>query len=589
MSYPSACDVSEWPPSDRSSSTLQMQIEKLQQELQQEIQYRQQVEARLRESQVCLRLLSTLSKRTATGLKIDEVIAQTLEQMGHYFSDRRITYAVLEQGTLREQHSVRGASEPIAPAFQLDLTAVPYYAQQLHHRQILIFEDCQAEPKLAPIQTQLQGQQIRSLLMVPLQNPPTSGLQSPHQVSHPALSVLCFDTSDRRPWPPSEIATLAEVADSLSLILQEARAQLDRQYAESQLRLLESVVVNANDAVVITEANPDFPKILYVNETFTRLTGYSLAEVLGQTPRILQGPQTDRQQLDRIRSHLTAGIPIEVELMNYTKTGEIFWVDLNIVPIPGPDQTPQHFVSIQRDITDRKQSEAKIHASLQEKEVLLKEIHHRVKNNLQVISSLLRLQSGHLKQGTTNVESAIAAFQDSQHRVRAMALVHEKLYQSKDLAYTDFASYLRSLVQDLMRSYQDPGMPVDIQLTLESIPLSLEIAIPCGLIINELVSNALKYAFKPGFQGIDTLAGRRERPHPCQIEIQFYRNGDGQFTLIVQDNGMGLPQEVDCDRASTLGLQLVSSLTQQIGGHLFYHRSPGTQFRITFADPHRKG
>ena len=264
-------------------------------------------------------------------------------------------------------------------------------------------------------------------------------------------------------------------------------------------------------------------------------------------------------------------------------------------------ESHQQVVALQRDITERQQAESKISASLKEKEVLLKEIHHRVKNNLQIVSSLLKLQAGHLKNSQDAIqvdpnldadltqlhynERSIAAFKDSQHRVRAMALVHEKLYQSEDLARTDFAYYVRSLVQDLVRSYGRSSNPIQVRSTIHDVQLSLDRAIPCGLIINELVSNALKYAFPDGSTG--------------DIHVQLFPDRDDQYVLIVEDNGVGLPSNIDVHNASTLGLQLVCSLTQQLSGTLSHQinleptqaqltqsqpTSSGTSFRITFVD-----
>jgi PAS domain S-box-containing protein len=548
---------------------LHNQLITLQAQLNQEILYREQVESSLRESQICLRLLSIISKSTATGRSAESVIMHTVEQMGHYFNDRRITYAIVEQGILQEKYAISPESlEFERPAFRIVLTDTSHCWQLLHRHQAVIVEDVHQEPMLNAIARDLDTQQVRSMLIMPL-------LQLT-----PALGVLCFDMPHAHTWSPYEIATLAEIVDYLGIVIQESFAQQERKRAEEQLHLLESVVVNAKDAVMITVADLAYPRILYANAAFTRSTGYSLMEVLDQTPRILQGPKTDRAALDRIRSHLANGIAVQAELINYRKDGSEFWVDLNIVPIPSPDGIPQHFVAIQRDITERKQTEARIHASLKEKEVLLKEIHHRVKNNLQVVSSLLKLQSGHLKKAQEHflgesLDPSIAAFQDSQQRVRAMALIHEKLYQSKDLARTDFASYVRSLVQDLLRSYNTSTPPIQVRSIIHDVHLSLDTAIPCGLIINELVSNALKYAFPGDATG--------------EVEIQLYPDRDDEYVLIVQDNGIGLSQGIDLFHASTLGLQLVCSLTEQLGGTVTCQtprnpHQPGTSFRITFAD-----
>jgi PAS domain S-box-containing protein len=225
--------------------------------------------------------------------------------------------------------------------------------------------------------------------------------------------------------------------------------------------------------------------------------------------------------------------------------------------------------ALQAEIAERKRAEEQIKASLREKEVLLKEIHHRVKNNLQVISSLLYLQSKNVKdKGTFGI------LQESQSRVRSMVLVHERLYQSPDLARIDFAEYIRSLANYLFRSYGVNTNVIQLRLNVDDVLLGVDTAIPCGLILNELVSNALKHAFPDGREG--------------EVRIEL-RADDGQLTLIVSDNGVGLPQDLDFRDTESLGLQLVNTLVEQIEGTIELDRSDGTAFKITFTEPGYEG
>lgn len=207
-----------------------------------------------------------------------------------------------------------------------------------------------------------------------------------------------------------------------------------------------------------------------------------------------------------------------------------------------------------------------VEESLEEKNVLLKEIHHRVKNNLQVISSLLNLQSFQIKDPAT-----VQLFRDSQNRVRSMALIHEKLYQSHDLARINFKNYIESLTNYLMRSYGAEAREVTFALEIEQISLGVDQAVPCGLIINELVSNSLKHAFPDNQKG--------------EITIQFMKRADKQFHLIVRDNGVGFPKNIDFQKTASLGIQLVNSLVNQLEGSIELHGSGGTEFRIDFSEP----
>jgi two-component sensor histidine kinase len=203
---------------------------------------------------------------------------------------------------------------------------------------------------------------------------------------------------------------------------------------------------------------------------------------------------------------------------------------------------------------------------LREKEILLKEIHHRVKNNLQVISSLLSLQSEKLQD-----QQAGQLFRDSQNRIRSMALIHEKLYQSHDLARIDIRGYIQSLSHFLMRSFAAEARSVDFQTQVDEIFLGIDQAVPCGLIINELVSNALKHAFPNHREGV--------------VFIRLHKDGEGQIHLEVGDNGIGFPEGVDFQNTTSLGLQLVNSLVGQLDGTITLNCTAGAIFLITFREP----
>ncbi len=217
------------------------------------------------------------------------------------------------------------------------------------------------------------------------------------------------------------------------------------------------------------------------------------------------------------------------------------------------------------DITERIAAEEQTRASLKEKEVLLKEIHHRVKNNLQVISSLLNLQSRHIHD-----QRDVAMFMDSQLRVKSMALIHENLYQTKNLARIDFAGYINKLSANLFRSFGINHSAVNLNLKIADVSLGIDTAVPCGLMISELVSNALKHGFPRGRMGA--------------IDIELLTDGYGNHTLIVRDDGVGFPADLDLQTTKSLGLQLVGTLTEQIGGSIVLDRENGTEFRISFKE-----
>jgi len=229
-------------------------------------------------------------------------------------------------------------------------------------------------------------------------------------------------------------------------------------------------------------------------------------------------------------------------------------------------QQSELYHQVQNELAERKRAEDQLKLSLKEKEVLLKEIHHRVKNNLQVISSVLRLQSDYVRD-----EKILALFNDSQNRIRSMALIHEKLYQSSNLLKINFDEYIRDLTDNLIRSYVSFSSAVTLTTNAIGVWLNIDTAIPCGLIINELVSNSLKHAFS-------------ETNQENEIQISITSAHDNEFTLIVRDNGIGFPEDIDFRNTESLGLELVCIFTEQLDGTIELDRSNGTAFVITFSE-----
>ena len=204
-------------------------------------------------------------------------------------------------------------------------------------------------------------------------------------------------------------------------------------------------------------------------------------------------------------------------------------------------------------------------ASLKEKEVLLKEIHHRVKNNLQIISSLLTIQAEKIKD-----HDALEYFKESQNRIVSMAIIHEKLYQSGDLARIDIAEYIRTLTNDLFHSYGVHSDVISLKINAKGNLMGIDTAIPCGLIINELVSNSLKHAFPAGKKG--------------EISIDLSSHGNDHYVLNVSDDGVGIPENLDIDNTESLGLRLINTLADQLDGSIVLDRNDRTTFRIEFSE-----
>jgi two-component sensor histidine kinase len=218
------------------------------------------------------------------------------------------------------------------------------------------------------------------------------------------------------------------------------------------------------------------------------------------------------------------------------------------------------------EVIERRQAEEVMRAALEEKKTLLEEIHHRVKNNLQIISSLLRLQGGFVKN-----EEDRALFDACQNRVWTMAMVPERLYRSQNLASINFGEHVRDLANMLASTYSQAAVQVQVFAEAESVPLKLETAVPAGLIVNELVSNALKHAFPAGRRGT--------------LKVSLHSPTPGQLLLSVEDDGVGLPPGFDWDQARSLGFRMVHDLTRQIRGTLEVRQSGGTTFALSFPVP----
>ncbi|PHJ61325.1 hypothetical protein VF14_09515 [Nostoc linckia z18] len=304
---------------------------------------------------------------------------------------------------------------------------------------------------------------------------------------------------------------------------------------------------------------------LLVNQRLCDILGYTLEELQLLTFQDITYPEDLEADLKYVEDILADRIPtFSMEKRYFRKDNSIVWVNLTVSLMRESNAQPKYFIAVIEDISDRKHSQEQIRASLLEKEVLLKEIYHRVKNNLQVISSLLNLQSAYITD-----KQDLAIFQQSQQRIASIALIHEKLYQSQDLARINFREYTQDLVASLFTAYEvnEDNIAVNINIT-EDVLLGLDTAIPCSLIIHELVSNSLKYAFPANTNG--------------SICIQLYPSDDNNLILKVSDDGVGLPPDFDLQKIASLGLQLVDALTYQLAGTINIKGENGVECQLKF-------
>ncbi|MCP5102510.1 MAG: PAS domain S-box protein [bacterium] len=339
-------------------------------------------------------------------------------------------------------------------------------------------------------------------------------------------------------------------------------AQLERQVRqrtnelEESRRYFSSIFQNAHDPILIIRSENEI--VLDANQRACEIYGFKRDEFIGMS---LEKVTKDvGRGKGKIRETLQIDTTMNFETVQFRKNGEEMFLEINASVINFKGENV--ILSINRDVTERKRAEQQVKSSLQEKEVLLKEIHHRVKNNLQIISSLLDLQSDSLED-----QQILRVFQNSKNRIRSMALIHENLYQSEDLARINMPRYIHDLTGYLLGVYGPLMQSVTPILRVDDISLGIDIAIPIGLILTELFSNSLKYAFPQGWKG--------------EIHIRLQRAAD-ELSMFFKDNGAGLPAGVDIYSPHSLGLQLVRLLTQQLKGNLEFKGNQGASFIFTF-------
>jgi PAS domain S-box-containing protein len=361
-------------------------------------------------------------------------------------------------------------------------------------------------------------------------------------------------------------------------LLQEINQKLDQSNQELERRVLERtaalwkaeqrfrrLATHAPVGIFETDLTGD---CIFVNERWCAIAGLPPEDATGAGWVRALHPEDRESVSGRWYESTKAGREFACEYRFQTPAGKVTWVSGAAVALRDPAGEVTGFMGTCSDITERKQAEEHIKTSLREKEVLLQEIHHRVKNNLQIISSLVSLQSGYLKD-----RQALEFFKETQNRIRSIAIIHEKLYQSRDLAQIDFAAYVHDLVAHLFHSYGTSPEEVDLEVNIAEGSLSVNTAILCGLIVNELVSNSLKHAFPNGQKGLIGVG----------LGIEREDNGH-QFTLTVRDNGVSLMEDAVSDRTPSLGLQLVSRIAKQLGGAIQLETKGGTRFRIIFKE-----
>ncbi len=350
------------------------------------------------------------------------------------------------------------------------------------------------------------------------------------------------------------------IADKINIMRRQHQEALDAtKEAENKYRAL---IETTDTGYVIID---DRGKVLDANAEYVRLTGHlTLDDIINRSVTEWTSPADRERNAAAVESCMRQGFIRDLEIGYIQPDGKTVPIEINATVIEGKEGS--RILTLCRDITYRKTAFDNLQASLREKEVLLMEIHHRVKNNLQIISSLIALQAGKITD-----KEVLMLYDDLNSRIRAMSLIHERLYQSGDFERIDFAEYITIITSDLQNTYRLFCGNCSVEYDTDHIELNIVKAIPCGLMLNEIISNSFKYAFTPAFGGQGT------------IRISFHEKDNGTIMLVVSDNGVGLPPSVDPEKKNSLGLSLIYLLAEQIQGTISIDRAGGTKYTIVFS------
>ena len=497
---------------------------------------------------------------------IETLMTLALEQAG---ADRGLLI-LLRGDTPRIEAEVRTDRKTVEVTLRQDTATPAELPESLFHtvirtRESVILEDASA-PNPFSTDEYLRRTRARSVLGLPL-------------VKQARLIGVLYLENNLTPhvFTPARLAVLKLLASQAAISLDNARLYTDLRRSEAYLAEAQRLSRTGSFGWSLPRGEIYWSDETYRIVGFDRATRPTFERVLERVhpddrafvQRILDRAFRDGTDVDFEHRFLMPDDSVKfvrvVAQAVRDESGHLEYIGA------GMDVTEQHRTRavLEEDIAKRKRAEEQLQASLEEKEALLKEVHHRVKNNLQLISSLLSLQAARI------AEPAVAElFAESRNRVRSMALVHENLYRAGNFARISMATHIQNLCADSARAYGMNGRRVELASRIGDVELDLDRAVSCGLIVNELVSNALKHAFPDG------RAGR-----VC-VELEPF--GGERHVLVVGDDGVGLPADLDCHRADTLGLQLVDDLTRQLHGNIRVDRDGGTTFTITF-DTDRRG
>lgn len=513
-----------------------------------------QIKEHVRNLEIVNRIIVAVNRATDLTTLLDEVLSASLSLV--QFKGAGI-YVLDAQGEIATLVSAQGLPPDYVSSLKRLHLKEPQYQAFLAKGQGMFTDDY---TRVDPARSAKWG--VKAVARIPL------------TAKDAVVGALVLMHDAPHAFSPVEQELLMVVGRQIGTAIDKIRSELALRESEDKYRTI------SEQSLVGIHMIKD-GKLVFINDGWTRITGYTRDDINAwRVEEFVQivAPVDRDFFLDQIRKKqlgLTEGIVPVYDFRFLSKTGATKWVLLHSRSVQFADG--RAVVGVVIDITDRKMAvqaletanqqlrarEQELISANQDKEVLLKEIHHRVKNNLQVISSLLKLQLGHVRD-----PQAATVIRECQNRIKSIAIVHEKLYQSRSLAEVDIGNYIQSLMGHLFRMFLVDPNSVTMDVVVGNVALHIDQAIPCSLIINELVSNSLKYAFPNN--------------RPGQIRIRLQAAADDLYQLEVGDNGVGFPSTVDFRNTTSLGLQLVMTFVEQLEGAIERVPCSGTLFRVTF-------
>lgn len=504
---------------------------------------RKQTEEAIKKRKSQLELIHKIQNEIPMNMDTETILKSAAESIGKSFGYNKASVNLFDKDTDGIVHIVGwNKSGKPTPRGHRQKIGEGLIGKAAKLKRIIVANDVSKEPAyIAYYQTK-----TKSELAIPL------------VVQDHLVGVLDIQDVKKNVFTREDVAVLQSVANYIAYVIDEKKKEEVLRISEEKYR---NLVELSPDAILFLDMKGT---ITSCNTFMTKATGYSKDDIIGKhlTELELLPAEDIPKYMNLINSAARGKVPKPFEVSWHHKDHTVYLAEVRI----GFIKEKERNVGVQvvaRDITERKRAEEKIRAALEEKEVMLREIHHRVKNNMQIISSLLRLQSRQIKN-----KKILDSFDVSQNRIRSMALIHESLYKSNDLARINFSDYINRLTIHLFSIYRTGMNSIELRVEVGDVFLDINRAIPCGLIINELVSNSLKHAFPDGRRG--------------EIAVKMDMDKRGKYLLLVKDTGIGFPENVDFHQTDTLGMQLVTDLVKQLNGNIKLKRDGGTEFRIVF-------